>query len=153
MSDLFKQLCEIQKLGQALRETYPSWKILHIQESWQENNWIREICHSCDEGALVYAQTVVPQKTYHAHEAELSALGSRSIGDHFLFKHTDVKRSPFQCAVIHKKDTIYPMIAQYLGHEKQFYKRESIFYIGENTLSISEYFGQKALIALGLIPS
>ena len=153
MSDFFKQLCAIQKLGQALRRVYPSWKILYIQESWQDKDWIREICHSSDEGTLVYAQTIIPQQTYRAHEAELSALGPRSIGDHFLFKRMDVTRSPFQCTTIHQADEIYPTLVQYLGPEKQFYKRESTFHIGENALSISEYFGQKSLTALGLIAS
>jgi chorismate-pyruvate lyase len=150
MNDFFKQLCEIQKLGEALRKYYPSWKISLIQESWQDGSWIREICHDCDDGPLVYAQTVIPRETYLVHETTFQTLGTKSIGDHFLFKHRNVRRSPFQCSVIDKKNKIYPIIAQHLGAEAQFYKRESIFHIGDNTLSISEYFGQKALLALGL---
>ena len=150
MRDFFLPLCQIQKLGEALRKADPSWKIIHIQESWQGEEWIREICHACDSGTLVYAQTIVPQQTYLAYEAELHALGSRSIGDHFLFKRQDVYRSPFQCTVITEENSLYPAIVQHLGSETQFYKRESVFKVKNDRLSISEYFGCKALSLLEL---
>ncbi|MCX7123284.1 MAG: chorismate lyase [Gammaproteobacteria bacterium] len=153
MTDFFKPLCAIQKLGEALRATHPSWKILYIQEVWQNDVWIREICHHADEGALIYAQTRIPKKTYLAHEAIFSTLGTHSIGDHFLFQRPDVLRSPFQCTIISPENEAYADIAHHLGSEPLFYKRESLFQIGENTLSISECFGQKALKALGIKPT
>ncbi len=153
MQNFFQPLCQIQKLGQALRRADPSWSILHLQESWQDELWIREICHVCDQGPLVYAQTVIPKSTYLAYEAELSALGSRSIGDHFLFLRHDVRRSPFQTSTIRAHDAIYPTLVQYLEAEPQFYQRESTFIIdNQHSLTISEYFGQKSLQLLGLTP-
>ncbi len=152
MSDFFTQLCAMQKLGQALRAAHPSWKITYIQESWQGDQWLREICHRCDQGPLVYAQTLVPIETYRTHEAELTALGARSIGDHFLFLHPEMRREPFTCNLITAAHPLHSLLSHHLGPEAVFYKRASVFYLGKNSLTIAEYFGEKALSALGISP-
>ncbi len=150
MTDICTALSRIPKLGQALRQAYPSWKILYIEEYWDSEYWVREICHNCDEGPLVYAQTRIPKQTYLTHEVALNNLGSASIGDHFLFLRDDVSRSPFSCKAITEQDSIHTKIATYLGQEPVFYQRESTFSIAKNSLTISEYFGQKALHAFGI---
>jgi chorismate-pyruvate lyase len=152
MRDFFTQLCEIQKLGQALRQAHSSWKIIQLKETWQNDTWVREICHSCNAGPLVYAQTCIPRHTYLAHQKDLEDLGSRSIGDHFLFTRKDIVRSEFTCCIIQPTNSVYPLLTKALGEEPLFYKRESTFYIGKDHLSISEYFGSKALSALGIMP-
>ena len=154
MTEFFTHLSATHQLGKALRNIFPSWRIVQLNESWSNQEWVREILHRCDKGTLVYAATHIPEVTFKAYQTEFERLGSRSIGDHFLFLRSDVRRSPFTCKIISEADSHYSLLTQHLGPEAQFYERQSTFTIGEeHPLCIKEYFGKKALMALGITPT
>ena len=108
---------------------------------------IRKITLSSSTEKLVFARTVIPQNTYAFFTAELNDLGTKPIGDNFLFDKNRFSRNDF---IIRKlsRDVFEKEAAidTHLFDDNEIeniYSRSSVFSFKENIslkMLITEYF-------------
>ena len=133
MKSIKTQLCGIRKLGEFFRQHYPDWKINQLHKGWQRSAemYLREINHEAGGQVLAFARVEVPEATFLRFQNELSDLGDRSIGDHFLFLRDDVVRDSFK---VFKKESQWT--------------RQSRYLVAGHPLIITEYLTEKGLACL-----
>lgn len=148
-------ICELTK---NLRQVYRNWNLellysgplipseLESKAFSSKTNiddcYGRIILHKDHSRPLVLGRVIIPKQTYGNIGPELTCLGSRSIGEEILFRHTNTTRSSFSYAVISKNNQI---ISEWLDKDidvkSEVLVRTSTFYINKALpLLVSEYF-------------
>lgn len=89
--------------------------------------WIREVRLYVDDAPLVYARTLVPQRTLQGGYQHLQYLGQQSLG-RYLFSQPNLSRGPFGVIRCHSN----PLSLEWC--------RYSVFYLGHQPLMVSEAF-------------
>lgn len=104
-----------------------------------EITFVRESWLKCDNNRLVYARTVIPRTTFEKESQELLQLGNKPLGN-ILFNDNTAYRTnmryakiPVDCS-LHQQATVASKIAGDL------WGRQSLFYINNNPLLITEVF-------------
>jgi chorismate lyase len=125
-----------------------------ISESWQqpmedesillsltnnEASFIRKSLLKCDDLTLVYARTVIPVKTLSGKNQKLMELGAKPLGD-VLFNDTTTYRSDMRYAKIPVDCDFYSDASKYLESESDLWARQSLIYIEQQPLLITEIF-------------
>ncbi|MCJ8314170.1 MAG: chorismate lyase [Saccharospirillaceae bacterium] len=85
--------------------------------------WFRKVNLICNGKIVVRAHTLVPLQTFHNQTKRIGKLHSKSLGQ-FLFTHKHIKRQPIM--IKHNKN--------------DYWARQSIFYIRNYPLLVTEYF-------------
>lgn len=114
--------------------------ILGLQDDTQ--CLVRMIVLRGDEVPFSFARVVVPKKVYINHQAPFDTLGSKLIGETFLYQQPTTIRLPFEYGIICQKDPLYQTITKHIMLSQQkFWGRRSIFLLSENEpILISEFF-------------
>lgn len=111
---------KIQYIGAAHAEEQ---RALNIKE---DNSFIREVFLCGDNMPWVHARTIVPNATYMQHKEEFDTLGTKLLGEAFLYKYTNLKRDPFSFMQVTPDENIYA--------------RRSVFYLEKSPLMVTETF-------------
>ena len=125
-----------------------------ITESWQqaqqdeisllsltknESTFIRKSLLKCDNENLVYARTVIPEKTLTGKNQKLTKLGDKPLGD-FLFNDKTTYRSDMRYAKIPVDCELYNEATKSLNISSELWGRQSLVYIEKQPLVITEIF-------------
>ena len=103
-----------------------------------ESCFIRKSLLKNDEQTLVYARTVIPEKTLTGNE-ELTTLGDKPLGD-VLFSDESTYRSEIRYAKIPVDCEIYSEATKGLNITSELWGRQSLLYIEQKPLLITEIF-------------
>ncbi|MBL1143227.1 MAG: chorismate lyase [Proteobacteria bacterium] len=125
-----------------------------VSESWQaamsdeiallslsdnEKTFIRKVRLKCDNQALVYARTVIPEKTFSGKNKKLSCLGTNPLAD-ILFKDENTYRADMCYAKITVDCGLYKEATKDLDIISELWGRQSLFYTEQQPLLITEIF-------------
>ncbi|WP_116963026.1 chorismate--pyruvate lyase family protein [Fastidiosibacter lacustris] len=102
-------LFSVKRLGSTLAHYAPFLELSCINEydgkidddellllnQHDKNCRIRLIKHHRNNEVLVFGRTVIPKETYLSYQNLFDTLGNNSIGEHFLFRESNIKRSDF----------------------------------------------------------
>lgn len=73
-------LCYSNSLTEKLQQRNSSLSVSVINESWQQNQWLREVCLHTTEHQWIFAQTTLPQNTIENVAQDVLSLGNNAIG-------------------------------------------------------------------------
>jgi len=102
----------------------------------EDRRWpfLREVHLRCHEQPWVFARTVIPQATLQGPARALTRLGSKPLGA-VLFNHPQVRRGPI---------AVYRLQASRISPSCRgngvIWGRQSLFYLQQMPLLVSEYF-------------
>ncbi|WP_439106496.1 chorismate--pyruvate lyase family protein [Congregibacter sp.] len=97
---------------------------------------VRQIVMFLDAKAVVYARSVFPVSTLNGPLLRLRRLHNKSLGA-FLFSRPDMRRSPFQVALLAGKDSYLPAA---LHQNNDAWARRSCFQVAGKPMLVSEVF-------------
>ncbi|WP_439101958.1 chorismate--pyruvate lyase family protein [Congregibacter sp.] len=97
---------------------------------------VRQIVMRLDGEAVVYARSVFPVSTLDGPLLRLRRLKNKSLGS-FLFSRPDMRRSPFQIALLAGDD---PYLPDQLHQQGDAWARRSCFQVAGKPLLVSEVF-------------
>jgi chorismate--pyruvate lyase len=124
LSIALKKFCttlSVQILKQSLgTATADEQQALNIAEN---NSFIREVYLCGDTTPWVHARVIAPNNTYLKFQEQLDNLGTNLLGEHFLYRQSNVERSPFSYSSKHN-----------------IYARRSIFFVAAAPLLVTEHF-------------
>ncbi|MBF0265270.1 MAG: chorismate lyase [Gammaproteobacteria bacterium] len=103
-------------------------KILNLQA--EQECLIREVLLNCNQTAIIYARTVIPQSTMIGKHEQLRLLGNKPLGE-YLFSQDDMIRGPLEISS-YKNST----------NQNHYWARRSLFYLQKNPLLVYEIFLQ-----------
>ena len=105
----------------------------------EKNLLLREVFLCCDNVPVVFAQTEIPLSTITQSQAQLTELGSQSLGK-ILFQDPTIKRGTIEVAQFAQKSQ--QVLSQSLGlnYQHPLWARRSFFYINDKPLLVSELF-------------
>ena len=155
IAELKHWLFDVKRLGVSLAQAIPSIDLKCIDEYHalmdddeaellnltEHASRIRLIKYHHQDKAYVFGRTVIPQNTYKHYQDCFDSLGNNSIGEHFLFKNTQIKRSQF-----YVKYCSFALVKHKLNLNEHFpdnplWVRASIFTFNvEHQLLIEEFF-------------
>ncbi|MGB3620783.1 MAG: chorismate lyase [Ketobacter sp.] len=99
--------------------------------------FLREVTLRCHDQPWVFARTVIPTATLMGPARALTHLGTKPLGA-VLFNHPHVRRGPI---------SVYRLNASRLStvfaHQGLLWGRQSLFYLYDKPLLVSEYFLQR----------
>jgi chorismate--pyruvate lyase len=101
------------------------------QRSWP---FLREVTLLCQDVPWVFARTVIPTDTLQGPARALTHLGCKPLGA-VLFNHPNVRRGPIS---VYKLDA--SGISTELAGQGLIWGRQSVFYLFDKPLLVSEYF-------------
>ncbi|WP_440682853.1 chorismate--pyruvate lyase family protein [Cysteiniphilum halobium] len=154
-TDLKYWLFDVKRLGVTLAQLIPNISLHCIKEYHalmdddeaellnlsERTSRIRLIKHYHQDNIYVFGRTIIPQNTYKRYQDCFDSLGNNSIGEHFLFKNTHIKRSEF-----YVKQCPFDLLEHKLNLNDGFsstplWMRASIFTLDvEHQLLIEEFF-------------
>lgn len=97
---------------------------------------VRQIVMRLDSKAVVYARSVFPVTTLDGPLLRLRRLQNQSLGS-FLFSRPDMRRSPFQVALLAGDDAYLP---KPLHQQEKAWARRSCFQVAAKPMLVSEVF-------------
>lgn len=109
-------------------------KLLHMP--LKELAMVRQIVMRLDGKAVVYARSVFPVSTLDGPLLRLRRLHNKSLGA-FLFSRPDMRRSPFQVALLAGDD---PYLPESLHQDTEAWARRSCFQVAAKPMLVSEVF-------------
>lgn len=101
--------------------------------------FIRKIHLKCDDQAVVYARTIMPQKTIEGENQWLTTLGSKPLGD-ILFNDETTYRTDMRYAKIPVHCELHDEATKNLNITSDLWGRQSLFYTKDQPLLITEIF-------------
>jgi chorismate--pyruvate lyase len=102
----------------------------------RERAMVRQVILRLDGEAVVYARSVFPARSLRGPLLHLRRLAHQSLGA-FLFARTDMRRSPFELALLDGDDPYLPPGLRQAG---QAWARRSCFVVADQPLLVSEVF-------------
>lgn len=102
----------------------------------KERSWpfLREVALLCQHQPWVFARTVIPSETLQGPARALTRLGSKPLGA-VLFNHPHVRRGPI---AVYRLDAA--RVSQDFAGQGIIWGRQSVFYLYDKPLLVSEYF-------------
>jgi chorismate lyase len=116
-------LTRTDSLSLAIKDQTHAFSIKLINQQLLNKYLIREVYLCANNIPWIYAQVIVPKKTYNNFKIDFDNLGEKSLGETLLFKRSDVQRSELKFLKI-----------------SDYWLRKSIFKINSYPLSITEIF-------------
>ncbi|WOJ92417.1 chorismate lyase [Congregibacter variabilis] len=107
-----------------------------LQMPLKELAMVRQIVMRLDSNAVVYARSVFPISTLNGPLRRLRRLHNKSLGA-FLFSRPDMRRSPFQIALL-AGDA--PYLPESLHQDTEAWARRSCFEVADKPMLVSEVF-------------
>jgi len=107
--------------------------------SSNEPAFIRRSLLKCDDQALVFARTVIPEKTLSGKNQQLTKLGEKPLGD-ILFNDETIYRTDMRYAKIPVNCKLHEEATKGLDIASELWGRQSLFYIEQQALLITELF-------------
>lgn len=104
-----------------------------------EITFIRKSRLKCGDRAVVYARTIMPQKTIEGENQWLTTLGTKPLGD-ILFNDETTYRSDMRYAKIPVDCELHEEATKNLNITSELWGRQSLFYTKEQPLLITEIF-------------
>jgi len=104
-----------------------------------EITFIRESWLKCDNQTLVYARTVIPQKTLKGESQILTRLGTKPLGN-VLFNDNTTYRTNMRYAKIPLHSELYKEATKDTDITSELWGRRSLFYIKDKPLLVIEVF-------------
>lgn len=104
-----------------------------------EITFVRESWLKCDDNKLVYARTVIPHITYEKESKALTDLGNKPLGN-ILFNDSSAYRTNMQYAKISANCMLHSQATVDTEISADLWGRQSLFYISNNPLLITEVF-------------
>lgn len=125
----------VQVLDQGHSSSRPHERnALHLHHrAWP---FVREVYLVCRGQPWVYARTLIPVDTLQGPARALTHLGSKPLGA-VLFNHPRVRRGPISVYCV-RADRLHPALAD----QGLLWGRQSLFYLFDKPLLVSEYFLQ-----------
>ncbi|MEM9757703.1 MAG: chorismate lyase [Pseudomonadota bacterium] len=116
------------------RPTLDEQRFLSMQQ--RERAMVREVVLRLDETPVVYARSVFPAQSLEGPLLHLRRLANQSLGA-FLFARPDMRRSPFELALIPGAN---PYLPGALRQKSAAWARRSCFVVAGKRLLVSEVF-------------
>lgn len=125
-----------------------------ISESWEhalddettflslpqdESTFIRKSLLKCDDKVLIFARTVIPEKTLSGKNQKLTSMGDKPLGN-FLFNDKTTYRSDMRYAKIPVNCKLYSEATKDMKITSELWGRQSLVYIEQRPLTITEIF-------------
>lgn len=104
-----------------------------------ENTFIREAWLKCGNQTLVYARTVIPQKTLKGKSYILTKLGTKPLGE-ILFNDNTTYRTNMRYAKIPVQCGLHKEATNNTDVTSELWGRQSLFYIKNKPLLVIEVF-------------
>ena len=104
-----------------------------------EITFIRESWLKCDNNRLVYARTVIPPITFEGESQGLMALGNKPLGN-ILFSDNKTYRTNMRYAKIPLHCDLHKQAIMDTEIAIELWGRQSLFYINNNPLLVTEVF-------------
>jgi chorismate lyase len=104
-----------------------------------EITFIRESWLKCNNQRLVYARTVIPRKTLKGKNQKLTRLGTKPLGK-ILFNDNTTYRTNMRYAKIPVNCELHKETTKGSDISSELWGRQSLFYIKNNPLLITEVF-------------
>jgi len=100
----------------------------------------REVILYCDQNPLIFARTIIPNRTLHGAGRRLSRLRRKPLGE-LLFRDHSVLRSDLQVACVDADNAMFKALAIKANKkDKKIWGRRSIFLFSGQPLLVSEFF-------------
>jgi len=96
---------------------------------------VRQVLLCCNNQPLVYARTVIPEKTIHGAQRRYANMGSRPLGA-MLFADRTMRRETVQVSMLPAEHAVN----QYTNTGEPIWGRRSVFRVSGKPLLVSEYF-------------
>jgi chorismate lyase len=103
-----------------------------------ETALIRKVMLKDDEKPLVYARSILPEKTLSGNK-KLLEMGNKPLGD-FLFNDTSTFRSNMRYAKIPVNCELHKEAIRDMNISSDLWGRQSLFYIEQKPLLVNEVF-------------
>ena len=131
-------LFNVQVLSEAWQQAMTEeLTLLSLKED--EISFIRKSLLKNNEQILVYARTVIPEKTLTGENEALASLGDKPLGD-FLFSHESTYRSEIRYAKIPVDCELHIEANRDVHTDNELWGRQSLIYIEQKPLLITEVF-------------
>ncbi len=104
-----------------------------------ELTFIRKSRLKCGDQAVVYARTIMPQKTIEGENQWLTTLGTKPLGD-ILFNDENTYRTDMRYAKIPVDCELHREATEGLDITSELWGRQSLFYTVQQPLLITEIF-------------
>jgi len=101
-----------------------------LQIDTKQKCLIREVLLNCDNNAIIFARTVIPQTTLTGKHEQLKDLGNKPLGE-YLFNQDDMTRGALQISFYRDSQT-----------DTNYWARRSLFYLNAKPLLVYEIFLQ-----------
>jgi chorismate--pyruvate lyase len=131
-------LFNIELIAEVWQHPLPEETIL-LSIADDEATFIRKSLLKCDDKTLVYARTVIPVKTLAGENQKLIQLGEKPLGD-VLFNDDSTYRSDMNYAKIPVDCELHSEATNGLDNVSELWGRQSVFYIDQQPLLITEIF-------------
>ncbi|MCS5708673.1 chorismate lyase [Candidatus Berkiella cookevillensis] len=108
----------------------------------QERYYVRSVFLIGNDTPVIFARTVIPEKTYQQYAENFASLGNQFIGLRLLHNKENVVRSAFEYAAVKAQNPLYQEAVRF-GAENQapiLWARRSVFWMGGLPLLITELF-------------
>lgn len=125
----------LQRLTQRWERPRPGEHRL-LGMAWRERAMVRQIVLRLDGDNVVFARSVFPASTLSGPLLHLRKLNNQSLGS-FLFAQPDMRRSPFELALL-RGDSAY--LPQSVHQHGAAWARRSCFVVAGRPLLVSEVF-------------
>lgn len=114
---LLSWLCHQQSLTEKLKAVAGDARLEILDQRWDAlldstRVMCREIVMWAFDSPCWYARTLIPQVTYHAHEALFERLQTESLGD-LIFHGTDIKRASLVSYAIAQQSPEYAWVSKW----------------------------------------
>ena len=127
-------------------ESIPIHEQLLLRQTLPGMAWVRQIYHVLGNDVVMYGRTVIPEAIYIQHQDILDNLGTKSIGEHFLYDQA-WKRSPFMYGCVTPAGILHEAATQG-GQSRQgqdfrdtiLSARRSTFAAGTGLILLTEVF-------------
>lgn len=142
LTRFIQQRCEgvfsIELISESKHQALPDeTQFLSLQG--EEITFIRKSRLKCDEHAVVYARTIMPQQTIEGENQWLTTLGTKPLGD-VLFNDEKTYRTDMRYAKIPVNCELHNEATKGLAISSELWGRQSLFYTAQQPLLITEIF-------------
>lgn len=102
---------------------------------------IRQVFLTGNDVPLVYGRVTIPVQTLEHQFPSFEELKQQPIGETLLFNRSDMRRSPFEYACLHRSDPLFCFEPNELVTQTEWlWGRRSQFYLANDPLMITEIF-------------
>lgn len=131
-------LFNVELINEEWQQAFPGeTDLLSLADN--ETAFIRKVLLKDDNQALVYARSIIPEKTLSGNNQRLLKLGNKPLGD-FLFKDESTFRSDMRYAKIPVNCALHNEATKDMCITSELWGRQSLFFIEQKPLLINEIF-------------